>query len=101
MTCLSEYRGSSLIGLLGVVLVVNAVMSWLIAFDVINLRNRLVYSISRTLDAISNPVLAPARRIIPSMGGLDISPVITIIVLQAAGQYLVPWLFSPLRAIIG
>jgi YggT family protein len=101
MTSFLQYIVSSLIGLLVMVLVINAVMSWLIAFDVINLRNRLVYSISRTLDAISNPVLAPARRIIPSMGGLDISPVITIIVLQAAGQYLVPWLFSPLRAIIG
>jgi YggT family protein len=53
------------------------------------------------LDAISNPVLAPMRRIIPNMGGLDISPVVTIIILQAAGQYLVPWLFSPLRDIIG
>jgi uncharacterized protein YggT (Ycf19 family) len=35
------------------------------------------------------------------MGGLDISPVVTIIILQAAGQYLVPWLFAPLRNIIG
>lgn len=101
MTSFLQYIVSSLIGLLVMVLVVNAVMSWLIAFDVINLRNRLVYSISRTLDGISNPVLAPVRRIMPTMGGLDISPVITIIILQAAGQYLVPWLFAPLRAIIG
>lgn len=101
MTSFLQYIVSSLIGLLVMVLVVNAVMSWLIAFDVINLRNRLVYSISRTLDGISNPVLAPVRRIMPTIGGLDISPVITIIILQAAGQYLVPWLFAPLRAIIG
>ena len=101
MTSFLQYIVSSVIELLTWVLVINAVMSWLVAFDVINLRNRLVYSISRTLDAISNPVLAPVRRIMPNMGGLDISPVITIIVLQAAGQYLVPWLFAPLRAIIG
>lgn len=101
MTSFLQYIVSSVISLLVIVLVVNAVMSWLIAFDVINLRNRLVYSISRTLDGISNPVLAPLRRIMPNMGGLDLSPVVTIIVLQAAGQYLVPWLFTPLRAIIG
>jgi YggT family protein len=101
MTSFLQSIVSSVIGLLVMVLVINAVMSWLIAFDVINLRNRLVYSISRTLDGISNPVLAPVRRIMPNMGGLDISPVITIIILQAARLYLVPWLFSPLRAIIG
>jgi YggT family protein len=101
MTSFLQYIVSSVISLLVIVLVVNAVMSWLIAFDVINLRNRMVYSISRTLDGISNPVLAPLRRIMPNMGGLDLSPVVTIIVLQAAGQYLVPWLFTPLRAIIG
>ena len=101
MTSFLQYIVSSVISLLVIVLVVNAVMSWLIAFDVINLRNRMVYSISRTLDGISNPVLAPLRRIMPNMGGLDLSPVVTIIVLLAAGLYLVPWLFTPLRAIIG
>jgi len=101
MTSFLQYIISAVISLLVWILVINAVMSWLIAFDVINLRNRMVYSISRTLDGISDPILAPMRRIVPNMGGLDISPFITIIILQAAGQYLVPWLFAPLRAIIG
>ena len=101
MTSFLEYIVSSIIGLLVLALVINAVLSWLVAFDVVNLRNRFVYSVSRLLDAVSNPVLAPIRRVVPNLGGLDISPVIAIIVLQAAGQYLVPWMFAPLRAIIG
>jgi YggT family protein len=101
MTSFLEYIVSSIISLLVLALVINAILSWLVAFDVVNLRNRFVYSVSRLLDAVSNPVLAPIRRIVPNLGGLDISPVIAIIVLQAAGQYLVPWLFAPLRAIIG
>ena len=90
--------------ILGVViwaLIINAVLSWLVAFDVVNLRNRFVYSVARGLDAFSNPVLAPVRRFVPALGGLDLSPVIVIIVLQAADQYLIPWAFAPLRALIG
>ena len=67
-----------------------AVVSWLIAFDVINLRNRTAYGAVRFLDQVTRPILAPLRRIIPSIGGLDITPVILIIVITAAQRTLIP-----------
>ena len=90
-----------ILGLVISALIINAVLSWLVAFDVVNLRNRFVYSVARGLDAFTNPILAPVRRFVPALGGLDLSPVIVIIVLQAAEKYLIPWAFAPLRALIG
>ncbi|HEX5262680.1 MAG TPA: YggT family protein [Phenylobacterium sp.] len=71
-------------------IIVSAVLSWLVAFDVINLRNRFVYSVAHFLDAVTRPVLRPVQKIIPPLGGVDISPVIVIIVLQGALSYLIP-----------
>lgn len=61
------------------VLIASAIMSWLIAFDVVNIRNRVIRAIWDTLTAVTEPVLAPIRRRMPQMGGLDLSPVIVII----------------------
>ncbi len=83
------------------VVIINAVLSWLIAFQVINVRNRAVYSIVSFLDAITRPILAPVRRIIPTLGGVDISPVILIVVIQAALVTLIPALFNGLRSLVG
>lgn len=77
------YLFNSLISLLIFVVIVNAVVSWLIAFDVINVRNRTVYQIVRTLDAITSPMLAPIRRFMPNLGGIDVSPIILLLLLQA------------------
>jgi YggT family protein len=55
----------------------------------------------RFLDAVTRPVLAPFQRFIPSLGGVDISPIVAILVIQAARQYLLPWLFAPLFRIVG
>lgn len=71
-------------------IIVSAVLSWLVAFDVINLRNPFVYNIARFMDAVTRPVLRPVQKIIPAIGGVDISPVIVIIVIQAALTYLIP-----------
>jgi YggT family protein len=80
--------------------IANAVISWLIAFDVINLRNRVAYSAVRFLDQVTRPILAPLRRIIPSIGGLDITPVILIIVITAAQRTLLPALFGWLAGLV-
>ena len=66
--------------------IANAIVSWLIAFDVVNMRNRAIYQIVHFLDAVTRPL----RRIIPTLGGIDITPVILIIVIAAAQQYLLP-----------
>jgi YggT family protein len=90
-----------LLQLLIIAIVASAILSWLVAFNVINLRNQFVYTVVRTLEAVTNPVLAPFRRFIPPLGGVDISPIVAILVLQAAHNYLIPWLFSPIRGVIG
>ena len=71
-------------------IIASAILSWLVAFDVINLRNRFVYNVAHFLDAVTRPVLRPVQKIIPPLGGVDISPVIVIIVLQGALAYLIP-----------
>lgn len=73
----------AVISLIVFVVIVNAIISWLIAFDVINLRNANVGRIVRALDGLTEPLLRPIRRFIPSFGGLDISPIVLILLLQA------------------
>jgi YggT family protein len=63
-------------------LVANAVLSWLVAFDVINLRNRIVSQIYRFLDAVTRPILRPVQRVIPPLGNVDISPVVVLLILM-------------------
>lgn len=82
-------------------LVANAILSWLIVFDVVNMRNRFIYQLSRFLDAVSRPLLRPIQRIIPPFGGVDITPVILILVLIAFDQTLLPMIFRPLQGIVG
>ena len=79
-----------LLGLLVLAIIVSAILSWLVAFDVINLRNRFVYNVARFLEAVTRPVLAPFQKIIPPLGGVDISPIIVILLLQGAMSYLLP-----------
>ncbi|HLK25839.1 MAG TPA: YggT family protein [Caulobacteraceae bacterium] len=57
------------------------IMSWLVAFRVLNPHNRLVWQIDRGLRALTDPVLGPIRRLLPSLGGLDISPLVAALLL--------------------
>jgi YggT family protein len=61
------------------VLVANAIYSWLVAFNVINSRNNVVAMIGDFLFRVTEPVLAPIRRRMPDLGGIDLSPVVLII----------------------
>jgi YggT family protein len=64
------------------IIIIMAILSWLIAFDVVNRRNDLVYSIWTVCDRLTAPLLAPIRRVLPNLGGLDISPVILLLIIQ-------------------
>ena len=79
------------------VIIAAAVMSWLIAFNVVNIRNDVVRSIWNALVALTEPLLAPIRRFLPNTGGLDISPVILflliILVQQIIERYIYPYVF--------
>jgi YggT family protein len=61
------------------VLVANAIYSWLVAFNVINSRNNVVAMIGDFLYKVTEPALAPIRRRMPDLGGIDLSPVVLII----------------------
>ena len=59
----------------------SAILSWLFAFDVINHRNRFVNQLATFLDTVTRPILEPLRRIIPPLGGIDISPIILLLLI--------------------
>ena len=63
------------------VVIAGAILSWLIAFNVVNTQNRFVYSVADMLYRITEPALRPIRSILPNLGGIDISPVILILIL--------------------
>lgn len=63
------------------ILIASAVLSWLIAFNVVNVRSPVVSQIGDFLYRVTEPVLRPIRNILPNLGGVDISPVILILLL--------------------
>ena len=79
-----------LLGLLKLLLIIYAVMSWLIAFNVVNTYNRFVRGVQHTLERILEPLLRPIRRIIPDMGGIDLSPMVLFLVIILIQNYLYP-----------
>jgi YggT family protein len=70
------------IDLFVLVIIITAVLSWLIAFNVLNPRNPVVGRIWDILVRLTEPALAPIRRVLPNLGGIDISPVILILLLM-------------------
>lgn len=91
----------SLFQLLWLAIIINAILSWLFAFEVINYRNRFVAQVAQTLDAVVTPVLAPLRRFIPSLGGLDITPIIALLLISGIQGYLLPPFCLALRQLFG
>jgi YggT family protein len=63
------------------VIIAGAILSWLIAFNVVNTSNRFVYTLADMLYRVTEPALRPIRSILPNLGGIDISPVILILFL--------------------
>jgi YggT family protein len=63
-------------------LIASAILSWLIAFNVVNTRNQFVASVAEVLYKLTEPVLRPIRNMMPNFGGLDISPVIVILIIM-------------------
>jgi YggT family protein len=90
-----------LLDLLVWAIIISAVLSWLVAFDVINLRNRFVYNVAHFLDAVTRPVLRPVQRFIPPLGGVDISPIIVLLLIQGFRRYILPMIFGPIIAAVG
>ena len=74
--------------LYGWVLIASIVFSWLYQFGVINQRNPIVHTIGDTLWKLTEPVLAPIRRILPDFGAIDLSPIVVFLIIYLIRMYL-------------
>ena len=75
------------------ILIANAIFSWLYAFNVINTRNQFVNMIGRALYQMTEPVLRPIRRFLPDLGGVDISPIILVLIIYLIQQIIIYYLY--------
>jgi YggT family protein len=79
------------------IIIIVAIMSWLIAFNVINIYNDIVRSIWNALNAVTEPLLRPIRQFVPNLGGLDISPIILLLIIflvqRVIAYYVYPYVF--------
>ncbi len=67
----------------------QVVLSWLVSFNVVNTRNRFVYLVGNFLYRVTDPALRPIRRLLPSFGGIDVSPVVLLVALYFIRQLLI------------
>jgi YggT family protein len=74
-------------------LIAAAVLSWLIAFNVVNTRNQFVSMVADFLYRITEPVLAPIRNLMPNLRGIDISPVILILIIILIKDIIVRYIY--------
>ena len=79
------------------VVIANVILSWLIAFNVLNTQNRFVYSLLELTYKLTDPILNKIRRFIPNLGSLDISPVILLLLIwfieMCMKLYIAPMIF--------
>ena len=71
-------------------LIASAILSWLIAFNVVNTRNPVVHMIAELLYRLTEPVLRPIRSLLPNMGGIDISPIILFLIILFIQSVILP-----------
>ena len=80
------------------VLIAGAVLSWLIAFNVVNMRNQFVAGLAQVLYAVTEPVLRPIRKLLPNLGGgIDISPIVVILIIIFIQNVILPNIARALR----
>ena len=70
------------------IIIASAVFSWLYAFNVVNSRNRFVASIGEFLYKVTEPALRPIRKILPDLGGIDISPIVLLLAIFFVRQFM-------------
>ena len=71
-----------LLGVARTLIFAHFIMSWLISFDVLNVRQPLVGQIWYTLQRILEPIYAPIRRVMPSLGGIDLTPIVALLAIE-------------------
>ena len=86
---------NTVIWLYTLVLIVHVVLSWLTAFNVVNTRHPLVNGIGQIPYRLCEPALRRIRRFLPNLGGLDLSPIVLILVLQFARNLIMEYIIYP------
>ncbi|MGC4250780.1 MAG: YggT family protein [Sphingobium sp.] len=76
------------------IIIIQAIMSWLIAFNVINTYSDVVRTIMVALDRITAPIYNPIRRVMPDLGALDLSPMVVLLAILIIRQAILPPLFG-------
>jgi YggT family protein len=76
--------------------IISAILSWLVAFNVINTQNRFVYMVGDFLYRITEPLLRPIRNVLPDLGGIDIAPIFAIIAIILVRDGVLPTVFNAL-----
>lgn len=74
-------------------LIASAVLSWLVAFNVVNTRNQVVATVGDFLYRITEPVLRPIRSAMPNLGGIDVSPVILILLILLLENVIIRYIY--------
>ena len=74
-------------------LIAAAILSWLVAFNVVNARNQFVAMVGDFLIRITEPVLRPIRNMLPSLGGIDVSPVVLILIIILIKDIIVRYIY--------
>ena len=70
------------------ILIINIVLSWLIAFNIVNMQNKIVVTMLYATNRLTDPLLNPVRRILPNHGGIDISTIILVLFLLFVQDYI-------------
>lgn len=91
-----SYLFNAIIQLYIIVVFITVIMSWLIGFNVINRHNQVVDMIWRTCLGLTEPLLRPIRTMLPNLGGVDISPIVLLILLNAVQIGVNTYILRPL-----
>ena len=76
--------------------IIGVIMSWLVSFRIVNTQNRFVYLVSDFLHRLTEPALRPIRRVTPNLGGIDLAPLVLILILYFVRLLLREYLFPAL-----
>jgi len=75
------------------IVIASAILSWLVAFGVVDMRNQIVGSIANALYQITEPVLRPIRNLLPNLGGIDISPIILLLAIFFLQRFIAYYIY--------
>nr|WP_184000425.1 YggT family protein [Sphingomonas kyeonggiensis] len=89
-----------LLWVLSWIIIIQAILSWLIVFNVINTYNDFVRSVWQTLEAITKPIYRPIRRIMPDFGALDLSPLVALLLIIIVKDFVLNWAIAQLAGAV-